>query len=203
MTRFLLVRHGQTDWNIEERIQGHTDIPLNTTGLQQAEKIAERLRHESIAHIYSSHLSRARATAEAIARHHANVPFTVKEELAEFMMGVLEGMRVSDAHLQYGTTFWDDDIEREHLKMHTKQSYHERFRTLIPQWCELHPNETIVLATHGGTKQAILRAFDLSDVDRKTISEKWCGNCSLSIVEVDSQGKGSLALYACTKHLDE
>ena len=64
-TRILAIRHGETAWNTESRIQGHTDIPLNDTGLWQAERVAHALRGESLQAVYSSDLQRARTTAEA------------------------------------------------------------------------------------------------------------------------------------------
>src|SRR6185503_21212634 len=68
--RLYLVRHGVTAWNVEERLQGHTDISLTDEGLRQAERIADRLSALSIEAVWSSDLVRASATAEAIARRH-------------------------------------------------------------------------------------------------------------------------------------
>ena len=68
--KIFTVRHGQTNWNIERRLQGHTDTPLNAEGLAQAEKVAKRLSSEKVDAIYTSDLSRAFKTAEAINQHH-------------------------------------------------------------------------------------------------------------------------------------
>ena len=67
-TQIIAIRHGETDWNLDARIQGHTDIPLNDTGLWQAEQLAQALADEPLAHIYSSDLLRAWATAQALSR---------------------------------------------------------------------------------------------------------------------------------------
>ena len=67
-TRIIVVRHGETAWNVDTRIQGQLDIPLNDTGRWQAERLAQALAGEEISAIYSSDLQRAHATALAVAR---------------------------------------------------------------------------------------------------------------------------------------
>ena len=67
MTRFILVRHGETDWNKEHRIQGHADAPLNSDGIAQAKSIATRLSDINVDAIFSSDVSRTRETAAIIA----------------------------------------------------------------------------------------------------------------------------------------
>jgi len=74
--KIFTVRHGQTDWNLQRRLQGHTDIPLNETGLEQARRIGLRLSAEKIDAIYTSDLIRAEKTAEAINGHHNAEIFT-------------------------------------------------------------------------------------------------------------------------------
>lgn len=69
-TRILAIRHGETAWNQEARIQGQLDIPLNDRGLWQATQTAQALRDESIAAVYTSDLQRAVQTAQPLARHH-------------------------------------------------------------------------------------------------------------------------------------
>lgn len=85
-----LVRHGQTDWNVEGRCQGWTDRPLDATGRKQAEDVAEHFREHPIVKILSSSLTRARQTADAINRHH-DLPITVVDDLREIHHGRLEG----------------------------------------------------------------------------------------------------------------
>ena len=70
-TRIIAIRHGETAWNVEARLQGHLDIDLNARGRWQAQRLAQALADEDIAAIYSSDLSRARATAQAIANANA------------------------------------------------------------------------------------------------------------------------------------
>lgn len=94
MLRVFLVRHGETTWNRDHRIQGGgSDIPLNETGSRQKELIAGRLKNEKFEAIYSSHLKRALDTARAIAGYH-NLEVTVEPALREVDVGELEGVSV-------------------------------------------------------------------------------------------------------------
>ena len=91
ITRILAVRHGETAWNRDTRIQGHTDIGLNAHGQAQARRLGIALREEPLAAIYASDLSRARATAEAVAVHHG-LPVHTDPGLRERGFGHFEGL---------------------------------------------------------------------------------------------------------------
>ncbi len=90
MTRLCLVRHGQTDWNVQGRWQGNSDQPLNSVGLAQAAQVASELGGQYFAAIYSSDLLRARVTAQIIA-HNLNLPVLIEPCLREINMGEWEG----------------------------------------------------------------------------------------------------------------
>lgn len=92
MLRVFLARHGETDWNREQRLQGGTDISLNDRGRMQAQQLAERLASEPLDHVYVSSLARARETASAIVQ---TVPRTVLPELNERRMGSYEGQSLA------------------------------------------------------------------------------------------------------------
>jgi probable phosphoglycerate mutase len=98
-TKLILVRHGETDWNVEGRIQGHQDIALNELGLAQADAVGRRLRDERFDVIYSSDLVRAYRTATpVVARPEADI---VREpRLRERHLGVLQGLTGEEAALR-------------------------------------------------------------------------------------------------------
>ena len=92
ITRILLIRHGETDWNRLHRFQGRSDLPLNQKGRDQACALALELKGQSITAIYSSPLSRAVETAGLIRAYHPSVPFFKEEGLLEMDLGEFDGM---------------------------------------------------------------------------------------------------------------
>lgn len=108
MTSLFLIRHGETDWNRDRRIQGATDIPLNDTGREQARAaavaLAERLDTRHPVGVVASDLSRARETARIIAEHLELPAPTLYPQLRERSYGVAEGMQISEFHDRYGAS---------------------------------------------------------------------------------------------------
>ncbi|MDP3793641.1 MAG: histidine phosphatase family protein, partial [Candidatus Uhrbacteria bacterium] len=102
--RFFIVRHAETDWSKEQRLQGQTDIPLNQNGLAQAAELAERLSGTDITHILTSDLSRARETGRVVAER-LSLPFLVDSRLAECRFGSIEGLARKEIVTRHGETF--------------------------------------------------------------------------------------------------
>jgi broad specificity phosphatase PhoE len=144
MTELLLVRHGETDWNAEGKLQGHTDRPLNDFGRRQAQALADRLAGESIDAVYASDLSRARETAEILGAK-LGLPVLVDPDLREKNWGNWEGL-TSD--------------ERLHIEFEGETSEAHRDRTLsaVQRIVERHPDGRIVVVTHGGSLRRIQAA---------------------------------------------
>ena len=97
----LLIRHGETDWNAEQRWQGHSDIPLNQVGIAQAEELAERVHCFSLELLLSSDLARAHQTAQIIARR-LGIPIYTAEQLREVNVGGAEGLGYQDVVQRFG-----------------------------------------------------------------------------------------------------
>ena len=100
MTKLIIVRHGQTLWNLERKYQGHSDIALTDTGLKQAQAVAERLAEEAVAAVYASDLSRAYKTAGYIAAKHNLTVHTVPE-LREIKFGDWEGLTYEEISVRW------------------------------------------------------------------------------------------------------
>src|SRR4030088_1665762 len=144
MTELLLVRHGETDWNAEGKLQGHTDRPLNDYGRRQAQALAERRAGDSIDAVYASDLSRARETAEILGEK-LGLPVLVDPDLREKNWGNWEGL-TSD--------------ERLHIEFEGETSEAHRDRTLnaVQRIVERHPDGRVVVVTHGGSLRRIQAA---------------------------------------------
>src|ERR1700704_4943984 len=125
MTELLLVRHGETDWNAEGKLQGHTDRPLNDHGRRQAQALAERLAGNSIDAVYASDLSRARETAEMVGEK-LGLPVLVDPDLREKNWGNWEGL-TSDQRLHI-------EFEGE-----TSEAHRDRMVTAGERIVEGHP----------------------------------------------------------------
>lgn len=95
MTELWLVRHGQTDWNLANIVQGHSDIPLNDTGLTQARELAEKLAGTHFDALYCSDLIRARQTADILAES-LNLEVVIEPRIREIRQGVWEGYSIPD-----------------------------------------------------------------------------------------------------------
>jgi probable phosphoglycerate mutase len=166
-TRLLVIRHGETDWNTVTRIQGHTDIPLNAHGRWQAEQLGQALADEGIDALYSSDLSRARATAEAIARH-AEVPLQIDEQLRERHFGRFEGLTQDEVGQQ-----WPEELALWRARDpgygpeggEVLQSFYDRSVAAITRLAARHPGQTVALVAHGGVLDCFYRAANRVDIE--------------------------------------
>ena len=116
MTRFILVRHGQTEWNRFERFRGRVDIDLDETGLMQAEAAAEKIARWEVKATYSSPLKRAMTTAQIIA-HRLGLEAQPLEEINDMDFGLWQGLSISEVREQYPELFGLWRLHPEGLKI--------------------------------------------------------------------------------------
>ncbi|HEY3413741.1 MAG TPA: histidine phosphatase family protein [Armatimonadota bacterium] len=151
MTRLLIVRHGETDWNADARVQGYSDIPMNAAGRAQVQLTAAELAEEGISAVYASDLSRARVTGDMIAAPH-RLAVQILPALRERCWGAWEGRSMPElaaddpanyARLQAGDWVTPDGAE-------DYDALQDRIVGAIEQIAADHADETVVVAAHGG-----------------------------------------------------
>jgi len=158
MTRLLLARHGQTDWNMQRRFQGQADIPLHPVGLAQAAALGRRLASERVDGICASDLERARRTAEAIAGHHG-LEVTPDVRLREVLMGAWEGLTFAEVERRDPEALarWVANPATVSLPGgETLTTLAERVRAVLDDLRQRPEEESIALVSHGGTLQVLL-----------------------------------------------
>ncbi len=131
--KLLLVRHGETDWNIKSRIQGRTDISLNGTGERQAEELGNMILWKKIpvAGIYTSKLNRARQTASIISEM-LDVPCQVEEGLEEMNLGIWEGRTWKLVQEEYSREYQNWQDNRRYTRVPGGESYQDLLDRLLP-----------------------------------------------------------------------
>ena len=140
MTTLLLARHGETDWNRELRIQGSSDIELNDLGRRQAHSLAQELTDVELDAVYSSDLSRARATATAVAATHG-LEVNLDPRLRERSFGSWEGLRREDIMVLPEGSRHDGESDDE---------VRERMLEAVQAIADRHPGEQVLVVSHGG-----------------------------------------------------
>ena len=160
--RFLLVRHGESTYNAEGRIQGQQDAPLSGRGWQQADRIGVRLRTYQFDACYASDLSRAADTARAIMQHHPDVPFAFTTLLREIKFGIFEGRIMPEIEEMYPEEYaqWMED--RRHFVPPGAESADdlaERAGRAL-RWLRERKHEgTVLVVAHGAILNAFLDQF--------------------------------------------
>lgn len=150
MSRIILIRHGQTEWNREERFRGRVDIDLDEVGFRQAKAAAEWVASWEVAAIYSSPLKRAMATAEAIAAR-LGLPVEMLEGLNDMHFGVWQGMPITEAEEKYPQMFDQWRYSPERLRIPEGESLEDVQNRVVATLDDLvakHQNETLALVTH-------------------------------------------------------
>ena len=201
VTRILAIRHGETAWNVDNRIQGQLDVPLNPNGLWQAERLAEALADEDIAVVYSSDLARARQTAEALASRGGR-PLVDEPGLRERGFGIFEGRTWSEIEERWpaesarwrrrDTSFGPEGGE-------VLQSFYDRCVATATRLAERHAGATIALVAHGGVMDCLYRAA--TRVGLQAPRSWQLGNASINRL-LHTPGGFTLIGWADTGHLD-
>ncbi len=174
MTTLLLARHGETDWNVERRVQGHSDTPLNDTGREQARALAGELAGESIDAVYSSDLLRAHETARIVADLRG-LDVTAIADLRERHFGTWEGLTDDEISVRFPHV--RELPGREWGDAETHEEMAGRVLGALHRIAETHSGRRVLVVSHGGPLRAVLRHCGAAADGR-------IGNCHVVRVEI-------------------
>jgi probable phosphoglycerate mutase len=201
-TRILAIRHGETMWNVDTRIQGHLDIGLNDTGRWQAERLGMALKDEPITAIYASDLSRAHDTALAVSRHNG-VPVQAEPGLRERSFGEFEGRTFAEieTELPEQAKRWRQrDPSFTPAGGESLLMLKARVLSVAARLAAQHPGEQIALFAHGGVMDILYRAATRLDLQA---ARTWTlGNTAINRLLWSPEGF-SLVGWADVQHLSE
>jgi probable phosphoglycerate mutase len=160
VTRILAVRHGETAWNVDRRLQGQIDISLNSLGQEQARRLAEALAEEPLDAIVTSDLVRARDTAQAVADR-TGLPLTLDAGLRERNFGNFQGHTYDEVE-----KLWPEESARWRRREpdfgaqggETLQGFYDRCVATAERLAQAHAGQTLLLVTHGGVLDCLYRA---------------------------------------------
>ena len=203
-TKLCLIRHGETSWNAERRLQGHTDIPLNATGILQARQMAQALKDIKLTFdvLYTSDLKRASDTAHAVVELFG-VDALVDSELRERHFGALQGLSISEAPLNR-PDIWQAhiarDLEHDLGGGESIQQFALRVQNALDKIQARHTGKTILIVSHGGTLDMMYRIASRQALSAERIAS--VPNASLNWLTHSQDSGWTVGQWADTRHLE-
>lgn len=188
--KLILVRHGETIENIKGICQSHLPGTLSKLGIEQAKKLALRLKHEKIDAIYSRDLARAADTAKIIAKYHSQVPLHFVKELRERDHKHFAGKKI-------------DEIDRDKFDSESEpwSQMQTRIKKILDKAYEKYPNSTVLFVGHGAINMALTSVIlnkPPKEIDKIDIPP----NTAVSIFEIREDKNHKVHLLNCVKHLE-
>ncbi len=180
------VRHGETDANVTDKIQGQTDIPLNARGIAQAKLVSERLKGMHFDAIYSSPLSRAAATAQAIANGREII---FLPELMEWNLGEWQGKSLTEIKEKYPEEhklYFRNSIYFRPSGGESRREFRDRAELVLDIIAKNHDGQTVLCVTHGGFMRAVL--LTVMDMEKYPAAAR-IDNTSISCFKTADAGK--------------
>jgi broad specificity phosphatase PhoE len=201
MGTLLIVRHGETEWNAEGRIQGHTDIGLSEKGAEQARSLGKRLADRQIDVAYSSDLKRTSETAK-LALGGRDITLNETPRLREYNKGIFEGMTLSEIQEKFPAEYpkyLEKDLSYAPEGGETTRDVSTRMASIFAEIKANHLDETVLVVSHGG----VLRAAMVSLLGMP-LEGNWSfvfGNCGLTMVDTYTDN-AVLRLFNDTSHIN-
>ena len=201
-TQLIIIRHGETEWNLEGRIQGHMDSPLTESGRAQAEAIATRLQTVEVNALYSSDRGRAYSTAQVVS-HKTGQDILTDKRLRELHLGKFEGLTEEEVRKRFPE-------EYVYLKKavpdyiypggESKEQFSLRVISCLEELMGKHQGEQIVVITHGGALSRLIR-YTLGMPVVGSNEYKIC-NAALNIFSYENK-RWQLEIWGDLSHLTE
>ena len=179
------VRHGQTDWNLEHRIQGTVDIELNDAGIRQAADMRDKLAEHAFAAIFTSPLKRATQTAEIIAEAHVDTPLIESSALAERNFGKFEGEHNSPEGDYYGV--WDHNRDTDTEGGESLEDLEARVYPFLDKIREEYDGKDILLVAHGGIGLIVRQYYKGKPHSGNLLDLPPVANGEIVILEIDER----------------
>ena len=185
MTTIYLTRHGQTEWNLEKRLQGHGNSPLTEFGLNRAKELSERIKDIDIDTIYTSPIERAYKTAQ-IVKGDKYIEIKVHEGLKEMNFGDYEG-KITEEVMKENPDWDISAIMRGNLEMRapngeTLGEVRERVNSAMRDIIKENEGKNILIVAHGITLKAIMTFFNDQEANNEVMEQ-----ASLTKVIVDGE----------------
>ncbi|MDP3765065.1 MAG: histidine phosphatase family protein [Nanoarchaeota archaeon] len=194
--KLILVRHGETIWNRQMRLQGQKDIPISKTGLVQAKLLAKKLSKEKIDVIYTSRLQRTIKTADEIKKFHKNVRLIKEKSLNEMSWGIWEGLKLSQKNKKFRELqeVRDKDVFKYNAPKakdffnfivpggESQKMLKDRVKKILKKIIKQNKDKTILIAGHGGVNRAILGIL-LKWSNEKVLSVR-LNNASITVLNI-------------------
>lgn len=174
--KIFFVRHGQTDWNIKNRLQGASNIPLNSTGIEQAHILANKLQSTHFDYIISSPLNRALDTANII-NQNRNIPLITNSSLLERSFGCLEGIKGDEYDKNL---FWDYFKNYKYNDVEPVQDFFYRIHHCLDTLIKKYQEKTLLIVSHNGVNIATNCYFNGFPKDMNILNIK-LDNCSFEV----------------------
>ena len=147
------IRHGQTDWNVAELMQGQTDIPLNETGLKQAEQMAQSLQGVTFDAVFCSPLTRAQQTCQAVVDASQIV---IDNRLAERYFGEFEGHSI---YVMRQRQFWNSNANQTFERAESLHDFIARVYGFLDEVTQNHKGKNVLIVAHGGVGMVLQSYF--------------------------------------------
>ncbi|MDU4889861.1 MAG: histidine phosphatase family protein [Clostridium sp.] len=180
-----LTRHGQTEWNLERRLQGRGNSPLTSVGISGAEELRDRIKDIRLDAIYSSPIERAFLTANIVKGNH-DLKVITEEGFMEMSFGDYEGLKISEIY-KINPKFNMDQIMKVDINIcapngETLAQVRERVKEAMDRIIEENEGKSILIVTHGMTLKALMYYFNDKDVNEEVM-----GQATLTKITVENK----------------